>query len=71
MRRIRFIFAVLVAVTVAGGDATAEAREMGLAIGDNQFVIKGEAPATVDLEVEYASTTTREVPFELEFGLGL
>lgn len=63
--------APILSVTFLGEDVTAKVREMGMGVGQNEFYVLGEAPATLDVEVEYASTTQREVPFELEFGVGL
>jgi hypothetical protein len=44
---------------------------MGMGLEPGMFVIKGDAPLTVDLEVTYAATETKEIPFKLSFGVGL
>ncbi|MCA1791557.1 MAG: hypothetical protein LC667_17420 [Thioalkalivibrio sp.] len=62
--------APIIAVGVAGGDASAEAQEMGMGLEPGMFVIKEEPPRTVDLDVTYAATETREIPFKLSFGVG-
>ncbi|NHA14676.1 hypothetical protein [Thioalkalivibrio sp. XN279] len=63
--------APVIAVTVVGGDASEEANSMGMGLEPGMFVIKGDAPQTVDLNVTYASTETKEIPFKLTFGVGL
>lgn len=63
--------APVIAVAVVGGDASEEARNMGMGLEPGMFVIKGDAPPTVDLHVTYAATETREIPFKLSFGVGL
>lgn len=62
--------APIIAVGVVGGDASAEAREIGMGLETGMFVIKGEPPRTVDLDVTYAATETKEVPLKLSFGVG-
>jgi hypothetical protein len=63
--------APIIAVKVVGGDASEEVQAMGMGLETGMFVIKGDAPQTVDLEVTYAATETREMPFKLSFGVGL
>jgi hypothetical protein len=63
--------APIIAVGVVGGDASAEVRAMGMGLEPGMFIIKGDAPRTVDLEVTYAATETKEIPFNLSFGVGL
>jgi len=63
--------APVISVAVVGGDASAEWNEMGMGLEPGMFVIKGEPPQTVDLELTYAATATREIPFKLSFGIGL
>lgn len=63
--------APVIAVTVVGGDASQEANSMGMGLEPGMFVIKGDAPRTVDLKVTYAATETKEIPFKLTFGVGL
>jgi hypothetical protein len=63
--------APIIAVKVVGGDASEEVQAMGMGLEPGMFVIKGDAPQTVDLEVTYAATETREMPFKLSFGVGL
>lgn len=62
--------APIISVGVVGGDASAEAREMGMGLEPGMFVMKGEPPRTVDLDVTYAATETKEIPFNLSFGVG-
>jgi hypothetical protein len=62
--------APIIAVGVAGGDASAEAQEMGMGLELGMFVIKEDPPRTVDLDVSYAATETQEIPFKLSFGVG-
>ena len=63
--------APIIAVAVVGGDASDEVHAMGMGLEPGMFFIKGDAPQTVDLEVTYAATETREIPFKLSFGVGL
>jgi len=63
--------APIIAVKVVGGDASEEVQAMGMGLETGMFVIKGDAPETVDLEVTYAATETKEIPFKLSFGVGL
>lgn len=62
--------APVISVEVVGGDAAAEWRQMGMGLEPGMFVIKGAPPQTVDLEVTYAATETKEIPFKLSFGVG-
>ncbi|HSM27179.1 MAG TPA: hypothetical protein VK855_03660 [Thioalkalivibrio sp.] len=62
--------APVIAVGVVGGDASEEANGMGMGLEPGMFVIKGDAPQTVDLDVTYAATETKEYPFKLSFGVG-
>lgn len=62
--------APVIAVAVVGGDASDEANGMGMGLERGMFVIKGDPPPTVGLEVTYAPRETREFPFKLSFGVG-
>lgn len=63
--------APIIAIRVVGGDASEEAQAMGMGLEPGMFVIKGNTPQTVDLEVTYAATETKEIAFKLSFGVGL
>lgn len=62
--------APVISAVVVGGDASAEWQQMGMGLEPGMFVIKGEPPQTVDLDVTYAATETKEIPFRLSFGVG-
>jgi hypothetical protein len=62
--------APVISVGVVGGDASAEWQQMGMGLEPGMFVIKGEPPQTVDLDLTYAATETREFPFKLSVGVG-
>lgn len=63
--------APVIAVKVRGGDASEEANSLGMGLEPGMFVIKGDPPQTVDLEITYAGSETREFPFKLSFSIGL
>jgi hypothetical protein len=63
--------APVIAVKVVGGDASEEARSMGMGLEPGMFFLKGTPQQTVDLDVTYAATKTEEIPFKLAFGVGL
>lgn len=62
--------APVISVGVVGGDASAEWHDMGMGLEPGMFVIKGDPPQTVDLEITYAATATKEIPLKLAFGVG-
>lgn len=62
--------APVISVAVAGGDASDEWQAMGMGLEPGMFVIKGEPPQSVELDVTYAATATKEIPLALTFGVG-
>jgi hypothetical protein len=62
--------APVISVAVVGGDASAEWQEMGMGLEPGMFVIKGQPPQTIDLDLTYAATKTKAIPFKLVFGVG-